>query len=139
MEFANVAVHPTRQRVTMYVPLKGKWRGLSSLNRNHSSFAKKGLLKKLKKEKVRSKTLDQLIIDYHMEDFMWLHIDTEGYDFEVLKSISLDKYHPKVIHYEHVHLSSQDRKSCQYFLEGHGYKIAYVTKRDTVAIKETSW
>ncbi|MBK7697246.1 MAG: FkbM family methyltransferase [Saprospiraceae bacterium] len=38
-----------------------------------------------------------------------LHIDTEGYDWEILKQLRLAKYFPRPIIFEHKHLSPSKR------------------------------
>jgi FkbM family methyltransferase len=45
-----------------------------------------------------------------------LHIDVEGYDWNVLKQLDQTKYSPKVILFEHKHLSDSDYQLCKEFL-----------------------
>ncbi len=52
-----------------------------------------------------------------------LHIDTEGYDYKIIKSINFEVVRPDLILYEHIHLSEHDESNCQNFLRGHQYKI----------------
>ena len=49
-------------------------------------------------------------------------IDTEGYDWEILKRIELDADRPRLIAYEHFHLSPEDRLECREHLREHGYE-----------------
>ncbi len=54
-----------------------------------------------------------------------LQVDTEGYDFEILKMIDGAGLRPKVVRYESIHLSRRDRKDCSQFLLDRGYRIAH--------------
>jgi FkbM family methyltransferase len=54
-----------------------------------------------------------------------LQIDTEGFDFEVIKMLDAAGLVPKIIKYEHHHLSRQDNHDCLRLLMGKGYDIAY--------------
>ncbi len=49
-------------------------------------------------------------------------VDTEGYDWEVLRSIDLDPVRPRLLVYEHFHLDAGDRVACREHLERHGYE-----------------
>jgi FkbM family methyltransferase len=51
-----------------------------------------------------------------------LHMDTEGYDFELLKSIDFTRHRPVLVIYEHTHLSRADQAAARAYLEGHGYE-----------------
>lgn len=52
-----------------------------------------------------------------------LHIDTEGYDWIVLRQLDLRRFHPDVILFEHKHLSEDDKRKALAFLTP-DYKIA---------------
>jgi FkbM family methyltransferase len=64
-----------------------------------------------------------------------LQIDTEGFDFEVVKLMIAAGLRPSIINYEHVHLSTPDRAECVSLLGGLGYKMLQAGERrtDTVA------
>lgn len=53
-----------------------------------------------------------------------LHIDAEGYDFEILKTIDFRRHQPIVLIYEHHHLGKDDRLDCAKRLEAAGYELA---------------
>lgn len=48
--------------------------------------------------------------------------DTEGYDFALLKGIDLRRHHPRLLVYEHFHLSPDDRAACRALVEDAGYE-----------------
>lgn len=51
----------------------------------------------------------------------WLQIDTEGFDFEIIKMFNIGVTRPTVIVYENIHLSSSDRQNCINHLKTNGY------------------
>lgn len=51
-----------------------------------------------------------------------LVIDTEGFDFEVVKTLDLDVHGPRLLVYEHFHLAPSDREACRRLVEGRGYE-----------------
>lgn len=63
-----------------------------------------------------------------------LHIDVEGYDWEVLKQLDKTKYSPKIILFEHKHLNDSDYKSCLDFLDNY-YFIKFID--DTICLNKS--
>ena len=68
-------------------------------------------------------TFDSLCRRRGVEALDLLLIDTEGYDWELLRGIDLDRYRPRLVVYEHFHLSPDDRRACREHLSGRGYLI----------------
>lgn len=54
-----------------------------------------------------------------------LHIDTEGHDYEILKSIDLERLLPRMVVYERHHLDAQQQAACVARLEGLGYRCMH--------------
>jgi FkbM family methyltransferase len=50
-------------------------------------------------------------------------IDTEGYDFQILKMIDFRQFQPKLVIYEHKHLSNADRECAAQLLKSLGYEV----------------
>lgn len=71
---------------------------------------------------VRAVTLRSLCRAHGVRKIDLLLIDTEGYDYELIKSFDLADQHPRLIIYEHFHLSPEDRAACRLLLERHGYE-----------------
>lgn len=65
-----------------------------------------------------------------------LHIDTEGYDYQVLLQVDFARYRPKVVLYEHTHLSSTDQESAHALLVANGYGLRRIGG-DTLAVFST--
>lgn len=51
-----------------------------------------------------------------------LVIDTEGHDARIIRSIDLAERGPRMLIYEHFHLSAPDRTACRAHLEAGGYE-----------------
>jgi FkbM family methyltransferase len=52
-----------------------------------------------------------------------LLIDTEGYDWEILRTIDLAALHPALVAYEHYHLPAEVRRASRAHLEALGYDV----------------
>lgn len=65
-----------------------------------------------------------------------LHIDTEGYDFEIIKQLDLTKQAPRAVLYEHKHLNEPDTRAAERALRNAGYSI-HTSLYDTLAVQRT--
>jgi FkbM family methyltransferase len=74
---------------------------------------------------LKTRTLDSVLIEHNIpNEFDFLSIDVEGHDFEVLSSITLIKYRPKLIIIEMRELPENLRSNPIYpHLERNGYKL----------------
>ena len=105
------------------------FKGMSSFHRDihHGSMAGEEMLNDrgvpvhTEKIKVETITWDTLVEKYNIQWVDYLKIDTEGHDWEILKSIDLNKIKPKVIKVEHKH-SGKLREIVNY-LHTHGYHV----------------
>lgn len=70
-------------------------------------------------------TLDALVERHGFAGFDLLQIDVEGFDFEVLSSLSLDRYRPAIIQFEHGHLKPSVLTEASRFLSKSGYLLLY--------------
>lgn len=70
--------------------------------------------------------------DFNKYHFDLLVIDTEGYDFEILKLLNFDSVKPTCIHYEHIHLG-ENKVPAEEFLLAAGYKVQNDGGMDTLA------
>lgn len=60
-------------------------------------------------------------------------IDTEGYDFEILKQINFEKYKPLIVQFEHCNLKPKIRLECYQYMVKKGYNL-YLSWKDTIAV-----
>jgi FkbM family methyltransferase len=78
-------------------------------------------------------TLSALFAKHRVTKVDILHVDTEGYDAEVIKMIDFARFKPKIIIFEHTHLSREDVIVMERLLASHGYTHSR-TFRDTIAV-----
>lgn len=83
---------------------------------------------------VPAKTIKSLLISHNIEQINFLQIDTEGFDYEIIKMTFESDVMPDIINFESCHLSPKDKNECGSLLATKGY--AYLTiNRDTIAVK----
>jgi len=80
-------------------------------------------------------TFNNLLSKYKITKIDLLAIDTEGYDYEIIRTIPFERIKPKVIIYEHTHFNEIVKNECSEFLKSLGYKLK-ITKSDTIAFLE---
>lgn len=84
---------------------------------------------------IQCSSFETLIKENNVESVDLIHIDTEGYDYEVLKLFPFSIFQPKVVIFEHSHLSRDDRQAAGKMLEEQGYKTASYGA-DTLALRQ---
>lgn len=87
-------------------------------------------------DKVRCLSLKSLFKRHNVKKIDLLQIDTEGYDYNILKQIPFNKIKPSIINYEDRHLSQQQKEYCEKLLKKQGYtlirlldNVAYLKER----------
>jgi FkbM family methyltransferase len=131
--FENVAISETTEmRLLYYVSdeIKKLREGIPYWYDQIGSFDKKHILKHGKEfesfivsEPVRCEPLRDILARNRIKKIDLLHIDTEGYDYEVLKQVDLKGSPPRVILYEHKHLSTADQSAARSLLLRVGYRV----------------
>lgn len=124
----NVALGKEEGQLSFYRVAISKARWATGL----SSFDKKSLEGHI--EEVPTVKITGLMSKNKIESFNVLCIDTEGYDFEIIKLIDLKKFHPEVILFESKNLSDNDFIAAKELLTSNGYTLFW-EKGDTLAIK----
>jgi FkbM family methyltransferase len=66
-------------------------------------------------------TFESLLRRHGVTQVDLIVVDTEGYDWEVIRTIDLAACSPRLLIYEHFHLSDSDRAECRSHLEQAGY------------------
>lgn len=74
-------------------------------------------------ERVRCMGLDQLLAKHGVRRIDLLAIDTEGYDYELIKQVDFDRLRPAMLLYEHQYIRGADRKACEAMLRRQGYTL----------------
>jgi FkbM family methyltransferase len=73
--------------------------------------------------KVQVRPLADVLRKNGIRDFHLLHIDTEGHDYEVLKTLDFAAHAPVAIFVEHKHLADTEKRKMVRFLRKHGYSV----------------
>nr|MBA2430544.1 FkbM family methyltransferase [Chthoniobacterales bacterium] len=87
-------------------------------------------------ERVPAITVATLLQRHHITSLDLLIIDTEGWDWRILRQFDLATLGPKLILFEHQHLRSEERVEAHHFLRQHRYDWAETPEGDTLAWQE---
>jgi FkbM family methyltransferase len=110
-------------------------RGVASLDRNHLiNIIGSENSRYIKTIQIPCQTIEQLLSKHNFNSFDCIFMDVEGYEYEILKNISLDKIKPKLIAFESAHLGEKQAEVNSY-LSRNNYQL-YHFVQDTVAILE---
>ncbi len=97
---------------------------LGSFDRDHILKHFDGVLSPFVLEcSVEVRPLSEVLEKNGIRDVHLLHIDAEGYDYEVLKTIDLSSAAPAAILLEHQNLSGGDKRELVQHLRRHGYSV----------------
>jgi FkbM family methyltransferase len=111
--------------------------GMASFNKAHlTKFSQTApLARHIREVQVPTLTFAGLLAKHQLDRIHILSIDTEGYDYEVLKMVCASPLRPEIINYEHEHLSGPDLLASKQLLAAQGYLfIRY--GRDILALRE---
>lgn len=92
-----------------------------------------GLAQHIRENTVECVTLDTLFARHGIRELQLLHIDAEGHDYTVLKSLDFNRCQPELLLFEHGHLPRAERSECATFLEARGYRLLH-EGRDCLAM-----
>lgn len=126
----NIAISTNNQKNEFWYLENNK--NLNSGYDQLGSFDKKKLLDSIKKcnisggkilkKNIDCLTLEKLLSKNNINKIDIISIDTEGFDYNIIKQIDFKKIKPSLIIFEHVHLDKNDRKNCFLFFKKNGYK-----------------
>lgn len=133
-QLVNVAVGPGRSGATFYfvapdardaLPhLPDYLDQLGSFDRNHILKHCDGALAPFIREMpVTVLPLAELLRSGGVRECHLLHVDTEGHDYEVLRTLDFSVVKPLVIFVEHNHLPPADKRGLIRLLRRHGYRV----------------
>lgn len=81
-------------------------------------------------------TFASLCRRHRLERVDVVQIDTEGYDWEIIKLIDLDYYRPTVLMFEQLHLSKAEQAAAYAHMRGHGFEV-YADGMDALCLRTT--
>ena len=84
-----------------------------TIDKSHAEKMKFLFNKNIIKKKIKTLTFSEMIKNYNIKinNIDFLNIDTEGSDFNILKSINIQKYKPKLICIEILQFTKQSNKN----------------------------
>lgn len=133
----NKAIHRERTTMTLYrfntemlpdrsdYPLWATTNGMASFSRQH-------VLDHAKKLRLGAEVIQELAVECISEDDLLTHcdrspvllkIDVEGYDYEILDALNLDRFHPSIIRFENLHMTGRQYRSIIDILSAAGYRF----------------
>lgn len=117
--------------------LPSKYSGIARLNceslifvLERNGFSNPGTL--IEEINVPSLTISSLLSKHNVKKIDILQIDTEGFDYEIIKMFDFDLIKPPIIQFEHFNLSLDDQEECFDLLASQGYRLCSVLG-DTIA------
>lgn len=140
----NKAIHNELKETTIYRLDKAKEhlapefaKGIASFNQHHHEKTNIPL-DFMKAETVSCTNLNDLIQNYKLQNVDVVVIDTEGYDYHIIKAMDFNQIQPKVIHFEHglksKTMSLDQYKELKNLLQNNNYQI-FVDEGDVTAYK----
>jgi FkbM family methyltransferase len=133
-DLVNVAIGRYEGVQTMYTVKQGAnthdvsipawYDQLASFDRGHLERQCDGkLIPFIIEQQVNVKRLDTVLASSRVYNLHVLHIDTEGWDYEVLRTINLQKYGPYVMFVEVKHLEQHANEAMCTLLQDAGYTV----------------
>jgi FkbM family methyltransferase len=132
----NCAISNTEGLISFFRPNENGKSDISDSQK--SGMSKQALLKAgileadIEEIVVTSKTLAQIMNEQGLERIDLLQIDTEGFDYEIVKQALNLPSPPPIIHFETIHLSRSDKLSSREYLSAKGYSLIE-SETDTLA------
>ncbi|QZZ22088.1 FkbM family methyltransferase [Leptothermofonsia sichuanensis E412] len=90
--------------------------------------------KRIKASPVECITFSTLCDRNSVRNIDLIHIDTEGFDYEILKLIDFQHFRPTLLIYEHKHLSEIDKFAACNLLANNGYEVKEISFADAIAV-----
>ena len=104
---------------------------LNTLSKNHTLFIKKAFgIKKLKKKKIKTRTLNEILITNRIKKIDFMNIDVEGHEIEVLKNFNFNFFNIRLICIEIIDYESYSKK-----IEIKKSKIFKLLKKNNYSLK----
>ena len=83
---------------------------------------------------IACRSFESLIMESSMKSLDLLQIDTEGYDFEIIRMFPFHLIQPRAISFENEHSSDDAYAEILLFLQEKGYRVKEIG-RDSLALK----
>ncbi|MEI8285056.1 MAG: FkbM family methyltransferase [bacterium] len=135
VETKNVAIASESGEISMWAPLKNEGSPFASISRKHANNFGKSR-DAFKEIKVQAVTPNDLLASLAWDSVDLLQVDTEGYDWALIRMFFDLGIEPSVINFERIHLDKPDSQESLALLKKRGYSIID-TEYDRFAYKDT--
>jgi len=81
-----------------------------------------GIESRIERTEVPSITFESLCRKHRIRELDLLLIDAQGYDYEIINGIDFERYRPRLLIYESITFSAEEREQSTAYLEGLGYE-----------------
>jgi FkbM family methyltransferase len=105
---------------------------LASTRKHYLTLNGDGHRGALKTITVPALSLEALLTKHRIDRVNVLQIDTEGFDFEIIKMIDFKRLKPDIIHFENNFLNRRQKSECSQILSEQNYALLHVGL-DTIA------
>jgi len=92
---------------------------------------------RIEKIDVKCLSYNQLLKDFAVGEVDLLHVDTEGYDYVIIRQVQLDGGGPEVVIFEHKHMLVSERRELLQIFRKHGYRCLVGTN-DVLCIRRNA-
>ena len=93
-----------------------------------------GIEKRIVERPVSCISVETLLRKHEIDRIDVVLIDTEGYDYEIIRQLDLGELQPRIVIYEEKHLSLRDRNAARQRLTAAGYTVEKSGTNDCVAV-----
>lgn len=139
--FENVAIAPQEGTLRLYCFKNASPNEyatmLASAKRHHLSLNGDQVRGEIAAIDVPARTTSSLLEKHGLQNLDVLQIDTEGYDFTILKSFDFRIAKPQIIHFENNFLNSRERNEALSLLGAEGYATMELGI-DTLAVQQST-
>jgi FkbM family methyltransferase len=132
LEFENAAIAPQDGTMPLHYLPQTSEDGLPKWYDALASFRKDVLLthkrfipdieERIRTMDVPSLTFESLCAKHGVRDVDVIQIDTEGYDFEIVKLVDLERFRPALIQVEELHFDDGTTRAFDAYVGAHGYE-----------------
>ena len=143
LKFENIAISNHSDSIVMFRPRQNHesddlhGADVVSVNRRVTARQLKTRGYELESFEVKCMTLDGLLEKHGIRELDVLQIDTEGHDWSVLSSLSLEKVSPAIIQFEHGHLTRAECRKIAAHLNDFGYFTYWGGRQhDSVSVRK---
>jgi FkbM family methyltransferase len=130
LQFENAAIAERAGTFTLYAFAGADAADPASMaassRRHYLTLNSEGRRGSIKPMEVPALTLDGLLTKHGVERVDLLQIDTEGYDFQIIKMIDFNRIKPQLIHFESNFLNRRQKEECVRLFDAHGYSFLTV-------------